>query len=653
MKRTIYAVALLVATAAYANDRTTIPILDDVTLTAACTQSITEAKANYASIENAEPTVAAVLDKWDDFNVVVENVIGPVAILADTHPDQKVRDAAQDCIVKYSSFNTDLYQNEKLFQKISAVKPSTPAQERFRTDLIESFEDSGVALPKDKRARAKEIFDRITVLGQEFAKNIRENNTRLTFTPAEYKGLPQSYIDRLKNAEGNIVVGFDYPDYLPFMSSSENEKARERYYVENTKRGTAKNLGILDEVTTLRKELATLYGYPSYAHYVTKRRMSETPDAVNKFLAEVKKSVTDVEKAELEELRKLKSETLKTPLAQTKINRWDVPYWRERMREKRFAIDEETTRQYFPSGASLNWVLDITSRLYGLKFEKAIVPVWHEDVLYYDVKDAATDAFIGGIYLDLYPREGKYKHAAAWPTRGGSTRLGRKPISVLVTNFDRKGLTFDEVQTFFHEFGHVMHGVLSETHYNAHAGTATQRDFVEAPSQMYEEWARRPETLALLEAHCQGCPKLDPKLVKALVDARNYGKGIDYARQYLYAAFDMNLAGEKPVKSLDAWKAVEGASVLGYLPGTEFPGTFGHLTGGYAAGYYGYLWSEVIGRDMVSAWGNNILDTSVGMKFRKGILARGGEEPARRIVERFLGRPVSSDAFFNEMRGKK
>jgi thimet oligopeptidase len=419
------------------------------------------------------------------------------------------------------------------------------------------------------------------------------------------------------------------------------------------KRGTGKNLEILDEVTNLRKELASLYGYPSYAHYVTKRRMSETPDAVNKFLAEVKSSVGEVEKREIEELRKLKSDTLKTPLAQTKMNRWDVSYWREKLRTQRFNIDEETTRQYFPPAATTDWLLDVTSRMYGIKFEKAAAPVWHPDVVYLDVKDAATGNFIGGVYLDLYPREGKYKHAAAWPTRGVSTRTGRKPISVLVTNFDRKGLTFDEVQTFFHEFGHVMHGVLSETRYNSQAGTATQRDFVEAPSQMYEEWARRPETLALLKAQCPSCPELDAKTVKALRDARDYGKGIDYARQYLYAAFDMALASEKPTKSLDAWKSLETASLLGYVPGTEFPGTFAHLTGGYAAGYYGYMWSEVIGKDMLSAWGDNILDPAVGLKFRKTILSRGGEEPARKIVERFLGRPVSSKAFFDEMKGKK
>jgi thimet oligopeptidase len=655
----VVAATLIVASNLFAQERpqerTTIPILDDVAIRAACTQTILEAREQLAKLEAmpvSEANVKNVLDAWDDANIAMENVIGPVAVHTNLHPEKKVRDAAQDCLVKVSSFENEVYQNEKLFQLVNAVKPETPAQTRWKTDLVESFEDSGVSLPKAKRGRAKEISDRLTVLAQEFSQNLANNNTRLTFTPAEYKGLPQSYIDRVKNAEGNIVVGFDYPDYVPFQSAAENEKARERYYIAYNQRGTARNLEILDEVTRLRKELATLYGYPSYAHYVTKRRMSETPQAVHAFLAEVSKSVAEVEKRDLEELRKLKAETLGTPLARTKMNRWDVGYWREKMRAKKYAVDQESTRQYFPSDATRNWLIDITSRMYGLKFDPAAVPVWHPDVLYYDVKDAATGVFIGGVYLDLYPRDGKFKHAAASPMRHGTTRTGRKPISVLMTNFDRKGMTYDEVQTFFHEFGHVMHNVLSETVYAGQGGTSVQRDFVEAPSQMYEEWARRPETLALLKAHCNGCPTIDAKTVQALQDARNYGKGIDYSRQHQYAAFDMALSGEKPATAMDAWKAVEGSSLLGHVPGTEFPGTFAHLTGGYAAGYYGYMWSEVIGKDMLSAWGGNILDTKVGMKFRKGILARGGEEPAKQLVEKFLGRPVSSKAFFDELKGK-
>lgn len=660
MKRLTIAVSLLLCAAAFAADsaseRTTIPILDDNTLKASCAQIDTETRdraTKLAATPIDASSVQTVLHAWDDLNVSVENIVGPIALLANVHPDKKVRDAGQDCLVRLSSLQTDLFQNEELFKRVQAVKTATPVETQLRKDLIEGFEDSGVALPKDKRERVKAINERIAVLSQEFAKNIRDNTTKLTFTLAEAKGLPQSYIDRTKDGKGNIVVGFDYPDYVPFMSKAEDEKARQRYYMAYNTRGTVRNLALLDELNTLRTELASLYSVPSFAHYVTRRRMVENPGTVDTFLRDVTKAVTEVEKRDLEEIRKLKAETLKTPLAKTKLNRWDLTYWRERLNEKRYAIDQEGLRKYFPTKATQNWLMDITQRLYGVKFEPAVVPVWHPDVQYFDVKDAQSGAFIGGIYLDLFPREGKFTHAAAWPVRGASTRVGRKPVSVLVTNFDRTGLTFDEVETYFHEFGHVMHGVLSETQFNAHAGTSVQLDFVEAPSQIYEEWARDPEALKLLKTHCPECPEIDAATLKRLQEARNFGRGIDYARQHLYAAFDMALASAKPQKALEEWKRLEGATPLGYVTGTEFPGTFGHIAGGYAAGYYGYMWSEVIGLDMLSAWKGSLLDPTVGMKFRKTVLARGGEEPAKQLVERFLGRPVNSDAFFAEITGKR
>lgn len=636
-------------------DRTTIPILDAPTVTAACTQAIDEARdraAKWAALP-LDSVSADLFNNWDAGSIAVEDVIGPAAILANVHTEKKARDAANDCLVRISNYQTELFQNEELYKRVSAAKPSTPVQEKFKRDLLEGFEDSGVALPAEKRAKAKEIAEKLNALSEEFGKNIRENTTKLTFTLDEAKGLPQSYIDRTKDGKGNIVVGFDYPDYVPFMTSADNEKARERYYIAYSNRGTKKNLELLDEISDLRRQQAALYGYPSYATYVTRRRMVENPETVDKFLRDVSKAVTEVEKRDLEEIRKLKSETLKTPLASTKLNRWDLSYWRERLRQKRYAIDQESTRKYFPTTAAQDWLLDITERLYGVKFTKATVPVWHPDVQYFDVTDAKTNDFIGGVYLDLFPRDGKYKHAAAWPVRGVSSRAGRKPISVLVTNFDRTGLTFEEVETFFHEFGHVMHGVLSNTEYNQHAGTSVQLDFVEAPSQIYQNWARDPEALKLLKAHCPGCPEMDVATLKRLGDARRFGKGIDYQRQQQYASFDMALAGPKGEKSLDVWKRVEGNSLLGYVPGTEFPGSFGHVASGYAAGYYGYMWSEVIGLDMLSAWGQNLLDPAIGLKFRKMVLARGGELPAKDLVQSFLGRPVNSDAFFAEITGKR
>lgn len=638
-------------------ERATIPILDDVTLTAAWERMLQIARERVRALEClplGEVSPPTVLDQWDLDSILLEDILGPADILGSVHPHKKVRDASDACLLQAASFSTEVFQNEKLYERVQAVKPNTPAETQLRKDLLEAFEDRGVSLSTEKRSQFKSISDEINALQLEFGNNIKDNNTRLTFSPEEYDGLPESYLDRVeKDASGNIIVGFDYPDFNPFMANSRNETARRRYYIQYMMRGTPRNLEILDRIVDLRKQIAGLYELPSYAHYVTRRRMVEKPETVHGFLSGVKNVVTEVEKRDVEELRKLKAEMSGSPPGNTVLNRWDVPFYRERYSEKMFDIDQEDLRRYFPTSETTEWLLDVTSRIYGATFQRASVPLWHEDVMYYDVLDAESREFIGGIYLDLFPREGKYKHAAAWGVRGGSRKSGRTPISVLVTNFDRKGLTHDELETFFHEIGHVLHGVFSQTEYNQHSGTSVQRDFVEAPSQMYEEWARRLESLETIRDSCPTCPVMDRDLVDRLNAARRFGQGLDYSRQHLYAAFDMALSSEAPPKAMDIWRELEAASPLGYVEETAFPGTFGHIAGGYAAGYYGYMWSEVLALDMLSAYGGNIMNPEVGKRFRMQILSRGGEEPARQLVEQFLGRSVNNEAFFAEITGTR
>jgi len=628
-------------------ERPTIPILTAEEVGSRAAAALQEARRRLEKIEQLpHESVAAqsVLEVWDDAAIAMEDAFGPISLLNSVHPEAAVRDAADRALIDESVFMTELFQNEQLFERVRRVAPRTSAEKQLQKDLIESFEDSGVALALEKRQRFRAISERLTELAQEFAKNIRENKTLLHFTPDECRGLPQSYLDRVqKDGEGNIVVGFDYPDYVPFLMNSQSEEARKRYYIANTNRGTPRNLEILNEIVALRKEIAGLYGVPSFAHYVTKRRMVENPETVVGFLDDVKSAVTDAELRDLGQLRELKG---------SKIERWDMMFYRERLRERRYAVDQEELRKYFPTIPTLHWMLDISERLYGIRFEEASVPIWHDDVLYLDVKDAASRELIGGIYLDLYPRADKYKHAAAWPVRGVSRRAGRKPISALVTNFNRTGLTHDELETLLHEFGHVLHGVLSQTEYNLHSGTSVERDFVEAPSQMYEEWGSRMESLSLLRNHCPSCPEVDESLVTRIRAAKKFGTGVDYGRQHLYAAYDMALSGANPGECLEIWKSMETATPMGYIERTSFPGTFEHIASGYAAGYYGYMWAKVIALDLLSAFGEDLMNTATGRRFRDTVLSRGSEEPARDIVERFLGRPVSSEAFFAEIRGE-
>ncbi|HXG27643.1 MAG TPA: M3 family metallopeptidase [Nevskiales bacterium] len=649
------ALALAPALPALAS-RPTLTLYDAPSLTRACEQVLeaTRVRAEaLAQLPMDAVDVDSVLGVWNDQSRLAEDVLGPASLLAYVHPDKTVRDAGEACILKATETQTAIFQNEALYQRVQAVSPRDAVDARYRLDLIEAFEDTGVTLPPEPRAQAKAIMERLTALDQEFDRNLREVKTTLTFSPAEQRGLPASYLERVgRDKGGNITVGFDYPDYFPFMAQAEDGAARQRYYTGFLSRGGERNLDILDEIVTLRRQLAGLYGFRSYADFATRRRMVGNTRTVSDFLDEVDDVVRAVEARDVATLAQLKQIYLGSPEAQ-RLEPWDKEFYLERLRKLRYDIDQEKLRRHFPTEATVQWALNLAGELYGLRFEPVRLAVWHDEVRYYDVKDAGSGRFIGGLYLDLYPRPGKYGHAAAFGVRGSSTLAARTPISVLVTNFDRQGLTHTEVETLLHEFGHAMHGILSQTRYVDLAGTNVELDFVEAPSQMFEEWARRPESLRRLLAVCKDCPPLDDELLRRLDAARKLGSGLHYGRQLLYARYDMALAGEKPAPALKTWVEMERDTPLGHAEGTRFPATFSHIAGGYAAGYYGYMWSEAVALDMLSAFGDNLMNPAVGQRFRDTILARGGEVKAEQMVREFLGRPSNRAAFFAEIRGER
>ena len=287
--------------------RITLPILDAVTLTAACTQIVADARAAFerlAALPLDEVSPATVLDEWDRIGLLVENIEGPVSILNNVHPDKAVRDAADEAIRALASFQVEIFQNEALYARVQAVVPSTPAETQLRKDLVESFDDTGVTLPPDRRARAKAIADRITALYQEFSRNLRDNQSRMAFTAEEMRGLPEPFLSRQpRDEQGRYLLSFDYPDFNPFMANAEDEDARRRYYVAYLNRGTGRNVEILDEVMALRHELAGLYTLPSFAHFVLRRRMAGTPETVDRFLNEVRAAVEEAERHDIDELQ--------------------------------------------------------------------------------------------------------------------------------------------------------------------------------------------------------------------------------------------------------------------------------------------------------------------------------------------------------------
>ena len=637
-----------------------LPLFKAAEIPSLCDASLASMQKDIQIFENKKikdkAKAGPYLAEWDELHAKARDFGAAVGLYSNVDPDPALRQAADDCELKISKYQTTLYQNPKLYAQFKKLKASDPIDQKFLEDILEQFENTGVQLSAEKQKRLKEIIEESTKLGQDFSKNVRDNPEKVEFTPAEMKGLPESYIANLKkNEKGNYLLGFDYPEYQPFMELAESDEARKRYQTAYTRRGTEQNLQFMKKAIDLRYEMAQLFDKESYAHSALEFRMAKTPEAVNGFLDEVYAKVAPLEKQDVEQLRQFKAEALKVPLEKAEITRWNQGYWSEKLRQAKYKVDQEKLRDYFPTEASQKWLFAISSELYSIEFKPVKVKAWHDEVEYYAVHDKATGEFLGGLYVDKYPREGKYGHAAVWGAYGGSTLNQRRPVSVLVTNFNRKGLNSNELETFVHEMGHALHGILSKTRYTEQSGTSVERDFVEAPSQMYEEWARRLETLSKVADYCEpACPRVDAAMTERLKNVKNYGRGLHYARQALYAQYDMALHGKdaKNIEPLKLWQDMEGKTALGYVSGQQFPGQFGHLMGGYQAGYYSYMWSEVIALDMLSSFGDQLMDKKVGAHYRNTVLAQGGQKHGEQMVKDFLGRDPDSKAFFNEISGK-
>ena len=643
------------------------PVIDAQQIVPRCDAALTQRRAMMAAME-ARSGPDGILEEFNALAIQAGSFDDPLSVLQNAAPDKATRDAAQSCLDKLAPFGTELFQSEKIYARVAALEPKDEQDRSYREQLIEAFEDTGVTLPPEKRARAKQIQDELITLELQFGANVNDVMTTVPVTPAEAAGLPDSLLRSLRrDARGDYLISMDFPVYEPFLRLAQSEEARRRVWTAYQNRAGLPNLRLMDQALALRHELAQLYGHPDYATFSLRRKMAGTPQAVETFLYSVKSAVEAVELRELADLQQEKAALLGLPTDAVRVERWDVAYLQNRIEKKRFDIDQESLRAFFPTEASVRYVMHLAETLYGIRFvARPDLPGWSPDVRYYDVVDMAPDgsddphgapdaptAPIGGIYLDLFPREGKFKHAAAFSVRSGSVLGGQTPIKALLCNLDPNGLTHVELETLLHEFGHILHGVLSRARYADQSGTNVRLDFVEVPSQMFEEWGRRAQPLARFAQACPECPRLTPEQVARLDDARRFGSGLRYARQWLYAAYDMALH-TGPVKSaLATWKELEGATPLGHVAGTMMPASFGHLMGGYEAGYYSYMWSEVLALDMLSAFRGDLLDPTVGHRYRQWILEPGGSRPPEELAEGFLGRKPDAEAFYQEIRGTR
>ena len=618
---------------------------------AACDRSLTEAATGLRRIER-QPADGRWIAAYDAFSASLEDLANPLQFLAQVHPLKAIRSAAEACELRWNDFYSTLGQNQRLYRAVKQVRPAEPSDQLLRQTLLESFDDAGVGLPPAGRARAKQLNDRIAGLGQAFERNVRDANTRLAFTEDELKGVPRAvWQSAQRDAAGRLLLGVDNPTLDPVLQSAELASTRERMWRAKTNQGGDANLQVLAELTRLRKDYATLLGAASWAEFVLRRRMAETPARAVGFLDEVKAAVQQRERDEIADLRALKALHLNQAADTTRVDRWDVNFYTELARQAQFKVDQNAFRAYFPPQQSLQFALRLIEKLMGVRYQRIEgAATWHPEVQAYAVSDAASGKPLATLFVDLYPREGKYNHAAVWGLRSASAALNRPSQAALVVNFDRQGLTLDELEILLHELGHAVHNNLSTAVRAQQAGTSVKHDFVEAPSQMLEDWVYDQQVIALFAEVCPSCKPVPGAMLDQARAASHYGKGLRSSRQHLYAAYDLALHGTALRDPMALWAQMEGDTPLGHVAGTLFPAGFGHIATGYSAGYYGYLWSLVVAMDLRSAFAANRLDPAVGRRYRDSVLAPGSQRPPQDLVRDFLGRDFNARAFFEDLK---
>ena len=622
-----------------------------------------ECLTGLARAKQLRPQIIAGTDRSVDgtltaYNQLLMNASASNALaglMSEVHPDESIRDAARECEQEVSRFYSDLALDRDMYDALAAVDVSNADADtkRFHAHTLRDYRRAGVDKSPEMRARLKQIDEELTKLGQAFSKNISEDvRTVELLDVSRLAGLPPDFIAaHAADKSGVIRISTDYPDYNPTMTYASDDELRKELYVKFRSRGDQANEQVLHKILELRGEKATLLGYANWADYVTADKMIGSGENAASFIAKVwALAAPRAEEDYAELLRQLQTAM---PNA-TEVADWQKTWLEHHVKIARYEVDASEVRQYFPYERVLAGLLEITSEIFDLRYvavDGDDADVWHHNVLVYDVVRGTEK--LGRIYLDMHPRDGKYKHAAQFPLKDG-VRGVQLPEGVLVCNFSDPAnqpalLEHDDVVTMFHEFGHLMHHVLGgHQRWITQSGVATEWDFVEAPSQMFEEWAWNASTLARFARHHETGEVIPEALVAKMRRADKFGLGTATVQQIFYAAISLGFHRADPAV-LDQLGEVQRLQKMytpfEYVPGTKFHASFGHLVG-YSAMYYTYQWSLVIAKDLLTPFEQRgLMAKDVTFAYRDRVLAPGGSRDAAELVRNFLGREYDFKAF--------
>lgn len=630
------------------------------------------ARANAAideivKVPDGKQTFANTLGALDDIDARLNAETSLSVFMQNVSPDSAVRDqarAADDLVTNWYNAlgkRVDLYQAIKAYA--DGPRPGlTPEQERYLKFTMRDYHLSGMDLPKEQRDRLLAIENEESRLGIQFGQNIADDETVVPLTLDELKGVAKEEIAKLVMSNGVYLVPMDDPSFDAVNGYATNPTTRQKTWLAYKRRGGQKNVDVLEQLLKLRAEHAKILGFKNHVDEVLATRMAKDSTTVAKFYAQLRPIVRRKSLADHAEFDALVRKTTGNPKA--KMMPWDYGFYKNKLMRDKYAVDDRKVAEYFPMQATIDGLLGVAGKLYNISFkevtndaEKLGFPIWHPDVKLFTVTDNASGTELGHIYMDLFPRPGKYTHAACWgliPRKVWADGTIQKPLAALVCNFTKPTadkpslLPHDQVETLFHEFGHGLHNLLTEATLAHFSGTSVEQDFVEAPSQMFENWTWDAGVLSTFAKHYKTHQPLPATLLKGMVAARTVGSGLETEHQIYYGMTDQAFHTDPTGKvnttklGLDMYPQIE---LYPRIPGTMYQASFDHLVG-YDGAYYGYEWSLVYAQDMFQRFQQlGLLSPKAGQYYREKVLSKGGTRDAMEMLKDYLGREPKIDAY--------
>jgi len=663
------------AAAAKANAVLTIPDWEQTPKAVEAAMKAAIAKANAALDQIGAQDLSKVTFKssvvaLDDVTYQASLAANKATIIKETNTNPAMRTAAENAVKAYQDWAVGVDYRQDVYKAIKAFADTHPKlsgeDEKLFKETLRDYRRAGLDLPPEQRKEVEELRKELSKLGTDFDGNIVKANAPVMFTKADLDGLPESFFNSpgIKTGDDVYTVMANVTwQYNTVEENAKKEATRKQLYL--VRETLAKNnVSILNQMLALRNKIALRLGYKSWDDYQTEIKMAKTGANAEKYINDLVAGIQPKFDSEVAELQKMKAADTHDPKA--KIMVWDWRYYSNQRDKQKYAVDKEALRAYFPFQKVLDGMFNIYQNIFGLKFEKIVAPYkWVGDLQLYMVTDSATGEPLGMFYLDMFPREGKFNHFAQFDIISGKLLPDGKyqrPTVALLCNFppatgDTPSLmTHQDVEVLFHEFGHALHSIVTRAKYGRFAGTHVPGDFVEAPSQMLQNWVWDKKVLDTFAAdYHDPSKKIPADVVKKLNDAKLANAGVYYRRQFAFASLDLALHDphpeDMPYDSVAISNPILEKVFLPIDPSTTFVSYFGHLNG-YDAGYYGYAWADAIAADMATVFEkarDGYLDKQAGMKLRREIYEPGDSREVNESIEKFLGRKQSIEPFLKKI----